>query len=431
MRVLVIGSGGREHALVWKLAQSSKVSKIYCIPGNDGIAQQAECVQVEGNNVAGIADFAQGARIDLAVVGPETCLSDGIVDEFEKRGMAIFGPSRAAARIETSKVFAKALMKKYGVPTARFKVFESAPEAREFAGRLGALGVSLVIKADGLAAGKGVVVTDSVGEALRAIDDLMERRVFGGAGRRIVIEERLAGPEVSVLAFTDGKVILPMVPAQDHKRVFDRDQGPNTGGMGAYAPVPLVGGGLMEEVRTKILVPAVAGLAAEGHPYKGVLYAGLMLTSEGPKVIEFNARFGDPETQVILPLLESDLVEVLEATVQGRLAATGLRWKDDCAVTVVMASGGYPGRYEIGKVIQGLDRLKRHPNVTVFHAGTRREKGNWLTNGGRVLNVTAVAPTHQAAAAMAYSALEELAFAGAHYRRDIAHQVLGAGKADH
>ncbi|MGE5578193.1 MAG: phosphoribosylamine--glycine ligase [Syntrophothermus sp.] len=427
MRLLVIGSGGREHALVWKLAQSSRISKIYCVPGNDGIGQIAECVQVEGNKITGIADFAQGARIDLTVVGPETYLHDGIVDEFEKRGMAIFGPSRAAAQIETSKVFAKRLMKRSGVPTARFKVFESAPDARAFAKRLGALGVPLVIKADGLAAGKGVVVAETIEEALQAIDDIMERRVFGGAGRRILIEERLAGPEVSVLAFTDGREILPMLSAQDHKRVFDKDQGPNTGGMGAYAPVPMLTGALMKEVYTKILAPTVAGLAAEGRPYKGVLYAGLMLTPEGPKVIEFNARFGDPETQVILPLMESDLTEILEATVHGRLATAGLRWKDECAATVVMASGGYPGQYETGKVIQGLDRLKRHP-VTVFHAGTRREKGKWLTNGGRVLNVTAVGRSHLEAVNKAYKALEELSFEGAHYRRDIAHQVLGTGK---
>ena len=355
MRILVIGGGGREHALVWKLSQSSLATKIYCAPGNPGIAALAECVDIRANDLPALVQFAIGQRIDLTVVGPEQPLTEGIVDLFAAQGLKIFGPSQAAAQLEGSKAFAKDLMRKYNVPTADYFVFSSAEAA---AAHIRETGKSYVVKADGLAAGKGVVVAETADEALQAIEDIMVKRSFGEAGNQVVLEERLYGEEASVLAFTDGYTVIPMLAAQDHKRVNDGDAGLNTGGMGAYAPAPVVTPELMKQIQREILQPVIDGLRQEGIVYKGCLYAGLMIDSAGPKVIEFNARFGDPETQVVLPLLDSDLIEALLACVEGRLDKIDIRWKDQAAVCVVMAAGGYPGDYAGGDVIKGIEQAE-------------------------------------------------------------------------
>lgn len=420
MRILVVGGGGREHALVWKLAQSPRVTKIYCAPGNPGIAALAECVNISTDNVKALCGFAQEHNIDLTVVGPEKPLTDGIVDYFAARGLKVFGPSREAAQLEGSKSFAKERMQKYGVPTANFAVFDSAAAARAY---IEAKGTGIVVKADGLAAGKGVVVAETAAEALHAIDEIMLKKVHGDAGCQVVLEERLIGEEASLLAFTDGFTVAPMVAAQDHKRVGDGDTGPNTGGMGAYAPAPVMTQELLSEVQQTILQPMINGLRNEGILYQGCLYAGLMMTATGPKVIEFNARFGDPETQVVLPLLDGDLLPVLEACIDGALAETEVRWQNGATVCVVLAAGGYPGEYRKGDAIAGLAAAEAK-DAMVFHAGTAMAGDAVVTHGGRVLGVTAMADDIAAAVAKVYPAVEQIKFAGMQYRKDIAHRAL-------
>lgn len=382
MQVLVIGGGGREHTLVWKLAQSKKVTKLYAAPGNPGMKDLAECVDLDIADLDGLADWAEKHAIDLTVVGPEAPLVAGIVDVFKARGLTIFGPSAKAAEIEGSKIFSKELMEKYGVPTAFFKVCDNLADARAFVEEKGA---PIVIKADGLAAGKGVVVAMTRDEALAALDEMMGAHKFGSAGNRVVIEEFMEGEEASLLAFTDGKTIVPMLAAQDHKRVNDGDQGPNTGGMGAYCPAPVMTDALKEKTVKEVLRPIVDALAKEGRPYSGCLYAGLMIKGDSVKVVEFNARFGDPETQVVLPLLKSDLAEIMVACANGTLTPDLVEWSDKAAVCVVMASGGYPASYKKGIPITGLKAANAMDDVVVFHAGTREEDGKILTNGGRVL----------------------------------------------
>ena len=420
MRVLVIGGGGREHALAWKLAASPRVEKVWCAPGNPGISEVAECVSLDITDNTALVTFAWENKIDLTIVGPEAPLAGGIVDVFAAHGLKIFGPTKAAAAIEGSKAFAKNLMKKYGIPTAGYEVFTDAAAAKDY---IRAQGVPIVVKADGLAAGKGVVVAETLDQALAAVDMVMTDAVFGTAGARVVIEEFMQGEEASLLAFTDGKTVVPMVSAQDHKRVYDNDQGPNTGGMGAYAPAPVVTPQVLDRVMKEVLQPAVDAMRLEGCPYVGCLYAGLMISGGAPKVVEFNARFGDPETQVVLPLLESDLATVLEACVDGVLDKTTVAWKSGAAVCVVMAAGGYPGDYKKGDVITGLDEAKK-TGATVFHAGTAFRDGRVVTNGGRVLGVTAEDGDVLRAIAKAYAAVDAISFTGAHYRKDIAHRVI-------
>jgi len=422
MKVLVVGGGGREHTLVWKLKQSSHVDKIYCAPGNGGIAQDAECVPLAAEDLRGLADFAQEQKIDLTVVGPEAPLTAGIVDLFKSRGLKIFGPEAKAACLEGSKVFAKEKMTRYGVPTANYRIFYDSAAALEFVREING---PCVVKADGLAAGKGVIVAKDRAEAEQAVHLIMEERAFGDAGKAVVVEQRLEGEEVSVLAFTDGKTIKTLAASQDHKRVFDGDQGPNTGGMGAYSPPPVYTSELHEKTVKDILEPVIYGLADDGIKYKGVIYAGLMITSEGPYVLEFNCRFGDPETQVVVPRLKSDLVEVMNAVIEERLAEVELEWDPRAAVCVVAASGGYPGAYEKGKVITGLDELP--PDVLVFHAGTALSDGKLVTSGGRVLGITGFGATIEDAVKRAYSGMEKIHFEGIHYRRDIAHRALKRG----
>lgn len=421
MQVLVIGGGGREHTLVWKLAQSKSVTKIYAAPGNPGMKDLAECVDLDIADLDGLADWADKHDIDLTVVGPEAPLVAGIVDVFKARGLTIFGPSAKAAEIEGSKIFSKELMEKYGVPTAFFKVCDNLADARAFVEEKGA---PIVIKADGLAAGKGVVVAMTKDEALDALDDMMGHHKFGSAGNRVVIEEFMEGEEASLLAFTDGKTIVPMLAAQDHKRVNDGDQGPNTGGMGAYCPAPVMTAALKEKTVKEVLRPIVDALAKEGRPYSGCLYAGLMIKGDSVKVVEFNARFGDPETQVVLPLLKSDLAEIMAACAKGTLTPDMVEWSDKAAVCVVMASGGYPASYKKGLPITGLKAANAMDGVVVFHAGTREEDGKILTNGGRVLGVTAVADDIPSAQQKAYDAVDKIHFEGAHFRQDIAWRAL-------
>jgi len=420
MRVLVVGGGGREHALVWKLAQSPKVERIYCAPGNPGIAALAECVPVAADDLAALRAFAVANKVDLTVVGPEKPLVDGIADYFAEQGLRVFGPSAAAARLEGSKVYAKQLMAKYIIPTARFRVFTDSAEAQEYVRKIGG---PVVVKADGLAAGKGVIVAADTEEALAAVRDIMDNQVFGAAGRQVVIEERLIGEEATVLAFTDGYTVVPMVAAQDHKRIFAGDRGPNTGGMGAYAPAPVITLELERRVVTEILEPVLRALRQEGIIYTGCLYAGLMITDDGPKVIEFNARFGDPEAQVVLPLLASDLVTVMEACLDGRLKDCEVKWRHGAAVCVVLAAAGYPGSYTKGDVITGLDTVD-DPAAIVFHAGTAWRDGRIVTNGGRVLGITGLGSDIRSAANKAYSIVEKIDFAGKQYRPDIAWRVL-------
>lgn len=426
MQVLVIGGGGREHTLVWKLAQSKKVTKLYAAPGNPGMKDLAECVDLDIADLDGLADWAEKHAIDLTVVGPEAPLVAGIVDVFKARGLTIFGPSAKAAEIEGSKIFSKELMEKYGVPTAFFKVCDNLADARAFVEEKGA---PIVIKADGLAAGKGVVVAMTRDEALAALDEMMGAHKFGSAGNRVVIEEFMEGEEASLLAFTDGKTIVPMLAAQDHKRVNDGDQGPNTGGMGAYCPAPVMTDALKEKTVKEVLRPIVDALAKEGWPYSGCLYAGLMIKGDSVKVVEFNARFGDPETQVVLPLLKSDLAEIMVACANGTLTPDLVEWSDKAAVCVVMASGGYPASYKKGIPITGLKAANAMDDVVVFHAGTREEDGKILTNGGRVLGVTAVADDIPSAQQKAYDAVDKIHFDGAHYRQDIAWRALRRLKA--
>ncbi|MCG3147459.1 MAG: Phosphoribosylamine--glycine ligase [Verrucomicrobiae bacterium] len=406
MKVLVIGGGGREHALVWKLAQSRHVTKLFCTPGNPGIAHHAECV-----TPADLPAFAAANQIDLTVVGPEVPLCAGIADQFQAKGLRLFGPNKAAARLEGSKAFSKTFMLKHGVPTAPAGIFNNPADARAYVRKNGA---PIVVKADGLAAGKGVIVAKTVAEAEQAIADIMEKRVFGEAGAQVVIEECLVGEEASVMAFVDGRSFKIMVPAQDHKRVGDGDTGPNTGGMGAYSPM-----GVPVDA-TEIFTKTLAGLQAEGIDYRGVLYAGLMLTPAGPKVIEFNCRFGDPETQVVVPRMDFDLVEACLATADGTLDKFTMTWKKEAAVCVVMTAGGYPGSYPRGQVIAGLKEAGKLANVAVFHAGTKQTTAGLVTDGGRVLGVTGLGANISAALERAYAGVKLIQFDGAHYRRDIA-----------
>ena len=421
MKVLVIGSGGREHTLIWKIIQSPKVSQVYCAPGNAGISRLARCIDIDVGNIDKLVDFAQKEKIDLTVVGPELPLSKGIVNEFNKKGLRIFGPSKKAAEIESSKVFSKYLMKKYNIPTANYEIFQNIEEAFDYIKKQI---FPLVIKADGLAAGKGVFIVKNLNQARDALNTLMEGKKFGEAGRQVVIEEFLEGEEVSILAFCDGKTVIPMVPSQDHKKIFDNDQGPNTGGMGAYSPVPFYPDELEKRVLEEILKPTVKGLQREGKEYKGVLYAGLILTKEGLKVLEFNARFGDPETQVILPRLKTDLIDILNAVIDSTLHKINIQWEDNAAVCVVVASGGYPGKYQKGKVISGLERLEKMKDVIAFHAGTKFQDGEIITSGGRVLGITAWDDTISKAKERAYKAVKEIYFEDMYYRKDIAAKAI-------
>lgn len=419
MRVLVVGGGGREHALVWKISQSPRVEKIFCAPGNAGIAQLAHCVDIAADNLDGLLEFALKEQIDLTMVGPEVPLALGIVDKFTEKGLKIFGPSQKAAEIEGSKAFAKELMARYNIPTARYQVFTDGKKAKEY---VRSLGVPCVVKADGLAAGKGVIVCAQLEEALQAVDEILLDNKFGSAGNKVVIEEFLEGQEVSMLAFTDGETIVPMVSAQDHKRAFDNDQGPNTGGMGAYSPAPIYTPDIHQFVQKNVLEATVKAMATENRPFKGVLYAGLMLTANGPKVLEFNARFGDPETQVVLPRLKTDLVAILEAVVNNQLDSIDIKWQKEAAVCVVLASGGYPGNYEKGKLITGFTDVPE--DIQVFHAGTKMQNGQVVTNGGRVLGVTALGKDLREAISKVYTGVSSINFEGMHYRQDIGQKLL-------
>jgi phosphoribosylamine--glycine ligase len=422
MRVLVIGSGGREHALIWKLKQSPQVKQLFAAPGNAGIAELAECTDVSASEVRRLADFAAKKEVDLTVVGPELPLTLGIVDEFESRGLRIFGANQQAAILEGSKVFAKRLMKKYKIPTGFFQTFYRADDARRYIQDVGA---PIVVKADGLASGKGALVCQTVKEALDAVKIIMEDRIFGDAGEKVVVEEFLSGEEASFLAFTDGETVLSMASSQDHKPVFDDDKGPNTGGMGAYSPAPLITDEVHRKIMEQIMIPTVTAMAAEGRPYRGVLYAGLMIKNGEPRTLEFNARFGDPEAQPLLMRMESDLFPILEAVVDRRLHEVEIRWRPEPAVCVVMASGGYPGAHEKGKVISGLRAAARLKDVVVFHAGTALAGEKVVTNGGRVLGVTALGKDIPDAIARAYRAVEKIRWEGVHYRTDIGRKALG------
>ncbi len=417
MKVLVIGGGGREHALIWKLRQSPRVTQLFCAPGNGGIGREAECVPADLKSVQSIVAAADRLRPDLTVIGPELPLQLGVVDEFMRRGWPVFGPTKPAAQLESSKSFAKQFLQRHHIPTALFAMCDSRVEVKE---ALSHFGTPLVVKADGLAAGKGVVVCNSKDEALAAAADMLSGKMVGEAGARVVIEEFLEGDELSFLVLSDGERVAPLVAAQDHKRVGDGDTGPNTGGMGACS-FP----GLLDEQMTQWLVqhvarPVVEGMKAEDAEYKGILYCGLMMTARGPMVLEFNCRFGDPEIQPILMRLESDLIEAIEASIEGRVSDGDFRWSNDASVCVVMASGGYPGTIEVGKRISGIDGAEKIAGVKVFHAGTSARDGDFYTSGGRVLGVTARAATLPAAVARAYEAVSKIKFDGAHYRRDIA-----------
>jgi len=422
MKVLVVGSGGREHAVAWRLAKGPSRPDVYCAPGNPGIASVATCAGIAASDLEGLVSFAKRERMNLVVVGPEAPLVGGLADMLAAAGIPCFGPTQRAARLEGSKVFSKEFMLRHGIPTARAEVFDSLKKADDY---VRSLGGPCVVKADGLAAGKGVYVCDTPEEAAEALAMVMGQKVHGVAGDRVVVEERLAGEEASVLAFCDGKRIAVMVASQDHKRAYDNDEGPNTGGMGAYAPAPVLADPVLaQRVLKEILEPTVAGMAGEGEPYRGVLYAGVMVCDGNPYLLEFNVRFGDPETQVVLPLLEGDLAEICLACAQGRLDPGAVRFSGNAAVCVVAASGGYPGAYEKGHAIEGLRRAASVDGVVVFHAGTARKGGEIVTAGGRVLGVTAVAPKLKTALARAYEAMSRISFSGMHYRKDIGARAL-------
>jgi len=418
MRVLVIGSGGREHALAWKIAQSPLVKKVYCAPGNAGTANVAENIEIPADNVNALLQFATVTGIGLTVVGPEQPLVKGIVDSFEESGLRVFGPSQRAAEIEGSKVFCKDLMKKYGIPTARYESFDSPDQVKLFTKE----DEPVVVKASGLAAGKGVILCSNAEEARSAVQSIMQEKAFGNAGDQVVVEEFLTGQEVSLLAFTDGKTVLPLDSAQDHKAAFDGDKGPNTGGMGAYSPALVFTEELKQQVIDEIMIPTVRAMAKEGRYYRGILYAGLMLTESGPKVLEFNARFGDPETQPIMMRIKNDIVPIFEACIDGTLAKQSLQWRQEPTVCVVMAAKGYPSSYEKGKEISGLNSDENRQAV-VFHAGTKLENGKVLTNGGRVLGVTALGSDINQAIKNAYSAVDKIKWDGIHYRKDIGNKA--------
>ena len=427
MRILVIGSGGREHALVWKISQSKLVDKIFCAPGNGGISKQAECIDIKVEDIPQLLDFAKKEKIDLTVVGPEAPLALGIVDEFQDRGLRIFGPNKKAAQLEASKVFAKELMIKYGVPTARCKIFDNPEGAKRYIEKIGA---PCVVKTDGLAQGKGAIVSKTIDEARQAVTSIMQEKIFGDSGNRVIVEDCLEGQEASIIVITDSQEVIALASSQDHKRIFDGDKGSNTGGMGAYSPAPIVTPELFKEILEKVVYQTIDGLVKEGIDYKGALYAGIMITKEGPKVLEFNVRFGDPENQAIMPRLKSDLLEVMLATSEGKLSRIRtLDWDSRACVCVVCASGGYPGNYKKGKEIFGLDEVAKMEDVIVFHAGTKilqtpNSKLQTVTNGGRVLGVTGLGKSIKEAINTAYQGVDKIHFEGMHYRKDIGQKAV-------
>lgn len=414
MKVLIVGGGGREHAIAWKLAQSPRIEKLYCAPGNPGIAEQAECVAIAAEDVEGICRFSKKHHIDLVVVGPEVPLAMGIVDALNAVGVKAFGPNKKCAQLESSKAFTKAFLERHQIPTANYREFTDAEELKK---AIGIFGFPMVLKADGLAAGKGVVIAETREEAEKAIDEMMGEKIFGSAGERVVVEEFLTGIETSMLCFVDGKTIMPMESAQDYKRIFDEDKGPNTGGMGTYSPSLILNEELHQQIQDRILAPTLAGFQQDRLDFKGVLFIGLMITKNGPKVIEFNNRFGDPETQSVLPRMKNDLLDVLEAVVEDRLAEQVLSWDERRAVCVILASAGYPGSYRKGDVISGLDAVDEH--ALIFHSGTAENEGKVVTSGGRVLGITSLGDTHDKARANAYEQVKKVDFSGMQYRKDI------------
>ena len=421
MKVLVVGSGGREHALVWKIHQSSRVTKVYCAPGNAGIRRMAECVDIGVTDIDKLVAFAKSEKIELTVIGPEMSLTAGVVDAFEKEGLSVFGPNQDAAILEGSKVYTKEFLKKYKIPTAKFKVFKNPQKAYKYIDKCGA---PIVVKADGLAAGKGVIVATTVEEAKDAVDLIMRDKAFGDAGNKLIIEQCLTGEEASFIAFTDGKTILPLPTSQDHKAAYDGDNGPNTGGMGAYSPAPVVTEKIADFVMKKVMLPTIKGMAKEGRPYKGMLYAGLMIDGDDVQVLEFNCRFGDPEAQPLLMRLKSDVVDIFEAVIDGRLDQIDMKIDPRPTVCVVMASGGYPGNYESGKIITGLKKASEVKDVVVFHAGTQIRKGRVASSGGRVLGVTAVGKDLNKAIDTAYKAANMISWTGSFNRTDIGAKAL-------
>ncbi len=414
--------------MIWKIAQSKLADKIFCAPGNGGISKQAECIDIKAEDIPRLLEFAKREKIDLTVVGPEAALAGGIVDEFNNHQLRIFGPNKKAAQLESSKVFAKEIMAKYNVPTADFKIFDDADAAKK---HIEIKGIPCVVKADGLAQGKGVIVAKTTDEAKQAVASIMQERAFGDAGKRVIIEECLQGQEASIIVLTDSREVIPLASSQDHKRVFDNDEGPNTGGMGAYSPAHVVTEGLFRNISDNVIYRIIDGLQKEGISYKGVLYAGIMITEEGPKVLEFNVRFGDPETQAILPRLKSDLLESMLAVTNEKLGKViktgGLNWDNRACVSVVCASAGYPGNYEKGKLISGLDETENMPDVAVFHAGTKKEGDKYFTNAGRVLGVTGLGNNIKEAIEHTYQAVGKIHFEGMHYRRDIGHKAIIKG----
>jgi len=423
MKVLVVGGGGREHAMVWKVRQSPRVEKVYCAPGNAGIAQLAELVDISPDDITALARFAEENGIDLTLVGPELPLTLGIVDEFQRRRLPIFGPNKQAAQLEGSKVFTKELLRKFAIPTGFFGSFADADEAKRY---IAEVGPPIVVKADGLAAGKGVFICATQKEADEAVDEIMQTRIFGDAGERVVIEELLEGEEVSFIALTDGTCVRPLASSQDHKRALDGDRGPNTGGMGAYSPAPVVTEELHQRIMREVMEPVVRALRQMGIDYRGVLYAGIMVTETGPKVLEFNVRFGDPECQPLMLRLRGDLVELAEACIAGTLADVAIDWDERASACVVLAAGGYPGRFEKGKPISGLESLAGWRDGMVFHGGTESRDGAVVTNGGRVLSVAALGSTIAAAIEEAYRGVAAIHWDGMHFRRDIGHHALRA-----
>lgn len=421
MNILVIGSGGREHSLAWKIKQSPLVKELYCAPGNGGMAEIAECIDISVNDIEGLKKFAIERKIDLTIVGPEAPLVAGIVDSFHEENLVVFGPSKQAAQLEGSKIFAKKIMQKYGVPTADFRIFTNAKEAKNY---LMDKEPPYVIKADGLAAGKGVLLPKTTTEAVEAVADILENNLFGDAGKALIVEDFVEGEELSILAFSDGNQVIPLASSQDHKRAFDNDEGPNTGGMGAYSPCPLIDHKDIETMVAKTIKPTIEGMKNEGIPFKGLIYAGLMISKKGPIVLEYNVRFGDPETQAVLPRMKDDIVPLFIKAAKGNLGDVHLRWDHRHCINVVLASGGYPGDYEKGQIISGLDQTKSMQDVYVFHAGTKNdEDGNIVTNGGRVLGISALGDTIKDAQQKAYTAVSAISFKDCFYRKDIANKA--------
>ena len=421
MKILVVGSGGREHALIWKISESKRVSKVFCAPGNGGISSEAECIGIDASSVDRLTEFALSNNIDLVVVDPELPLSLGITDKMEEKGLRVFGPSQNAARLESSKLFSKEFMKRHKIPTAKFECFDNAEDAKKYTRQIS---FPYVIKADGLAAGKGVLICNSIDEAEDAIKKILETKEFGDAGNILLIEEFLEGEEASFLVFSDGKNIIPMPSSQDHKRALDNDMGLNTGGMGAYSPAPVVTKDIEKLVIETVINPVISGMNEEGAPYKGILYAGLMIKNGKPSVLEFNVRFGDPEAQPVLMRLESDIVDIMEACIEGNASAIKPVWKEESSICVVLASGGYPGTYEKGKIINGLSKTENKKGIKVFHGGTQYDGKNFLTSGGRVLGVTALGNSIPDAIENAYSAVSLISFDKMHFRKDIGKKAL-------